>query len=191
MKITDSLRDPRVLATLSHGDVIVIPTDTVYGLVARAEDKQAIATLYALKPRDRQPGTLIAANIKQLHDLGFSYASLHHADQYWPAALSVVLDANSVAGYLKADLPDLAVRIPNHHDLLDLLHQTGPLMTTSANLPGKPTATTIKEAEVYFGDGVPLYVDAGTITGHLASTIIRIDDDHITVLRHGAVDIPS
>lgn len=173
------------------GGVAVIPTDTVYGLVARAADEHAIASLYALKSRARQPGTIVAANIEQLHALGFSYATLHHADSYWPAALSIVLDAGGVADYLKSSLPDLAVRIPNHHDLLELLRRTGPLMTTSANAPRQPTATTIEEAIAYFGDSVDCYVDAGVIADHQPSTIIRLDDGQLTVLRHGAVDIRS
>ncbi len=189
MQIYSSLREPAVADALCRGQVAVIPTDTVYGLVAHAQDRAAIARLYALKPRERQPGTIVAANTEQLHELGFSYRSLHIADKYWPDALSVVLDAQQVPNYLKTNLPDLAVRIPNHHDLLELLRVTGPLMTTSANLPSQPTATTVKEAWAYFGDDVDIYVDAGPITDPLPSTIIRIDDGTITVIRAGAVSM--
>lgn len=189
MRVVNSLLDPVVAVALMSGGVVVMPTDTVYGLVARAADAEAIAKLYGLKPRDRQPGTMIAANIQQLHDIGFADAPLQIADAYWPDALSVVLDATSVARYLKDELPDLAVRIPNHRDLLELLHTTGPLMTTSANLPAQPTATSVREAWAYFGNGIDLYVDGGPIAGHQPSTIIRIDNNAITVLRRGAVKI--
>ena len=73
MTYVSSLLDPRIAATLNHSGLAVIPTDTVYGLVARTEDERAIAKLYSLKPRERQPGTIIAANIEQLHELGFRY----------------------------------------------------------------------------------------------------------------------
>jgi len=189
MKVFDSLSDVRAVDQLRLGAIGVIPTDTVYGLVARAQDAAAVQALYAAKPRERQPGTIVAANIHQLHELGFAYHDLHVADRYWPDALSVVLEAAQVPPYLKADLPDLAVRIPNHHDLLTLLQQTGPLMTTSANLPSHPTATTIAEAFGYFGDTIDFYVDGGAIKNHQPSTIVRIDNGSLIVLRQGAVTI--
>ena len=83
----------------------------------------------------------------------------------------------------------LAVRIPADSRIRELLSKTGPLLTTSANQPGEPTATNIAEAQAYFGDGVDFYADGGTIADHVPSTVIRIIDDAIEVLREGAVKI--
>jgi L-threonylcarbamoyladenylate synthase len=83
----------------------------------------------------------------------------------------------------------LAVRIPADKPLQKLLHQTGPLLTSSANHPGQPPANDIKAAEKYFGDEVDFYVDGGDLAGREPSTIIRIVDDAIEVLRQGAVKI--
>ncbi len=187
MQVFSSLTNPRVSSILLSGGIGVIPTDTVYGLVARAEHKQAVERLYDLKKRARQPGTIIAANIEQLHTLGFAYHALHIADQFWPDALSVIIDASSTAKYLKTTLSDLPVRIPNHEHLLRLLRQTGPLMTTSANHPHQPTATDLTTARNYFADQVDFYVDGGELSGRPPSTIIRITDGRIIVVRHGAV----
>ncbi|MFZ2494828.1 MAG: L-threonylcarbamoyladenylate synthase [Candidatus Saccharimonadales bacterium] len=190
MKVVSSLLDPSIVSILHDGGIAVIPTDTVYGLVARAHDETAIKKMYSLKVREHQPGTIIGYDVVHLHDLGFSRELLDETSSYWPAPLSAVLPANDIAPYLKADRSDLPVRVPDYDDLLKLLKQTGPLMTTSANLPSEPTATTIEEAFAYFGDAIDVYVDGGEVKGHQPSTIIRINNGTITVLRHGAFDLP-
>lgn len=189
MKIFSSIDDPSIASALLSGQVGIIPTDTVYGLVARAQDERAIKKMYSLKPRVRQPGTLIAANIEQLHDIGFAYDDLHVADRLWPDALSVIVDASQVASYLKTDLPDLPVRIPNNQSLLELLKHTGPLMTTSANHPAEPTATNYPSAQNYFGDKVDFYVDGGELGDRPPSTIIKIISGKIEIIRQGQVTI--
>jgi len=83
----------------------------------------------------------------------------------------------------------LAVRIPDNKDLQNLLQQTGPLLTSSANQPAAPPATTIEQAQKYFGKEVDFYIDGGDVSGRQPSTIIRIIDDAIEVIRQGAVTI--
>lgn len=85
--------------------IAVIPTDTVYGIVARAADEAAVARLYALKPRENQPGTLIASSVNDLAALGLSLATLQRIEHYWPASLSVIIDAAAVPEYLKKHAP--------------------------------------------------------------------------------------
>lgn len=185
-----SLTDPRVAELLSNGAVGIIPTDTVYGLVAVAANQLAIEKLYTLKSRERQPGTTIGASVAQLRALGFPDASLIIAKQYWPNALSVEMTTESFPDYLKVGQSHMAARIPNHPDLLELLARTGPLMTTSANTPHAPTSRTIDEAVAYFGEDVDFYVDAGDLGDRPPSTIIGFgDDDEIIVYRKGAVAI--
>jgi L-threonylcarbamoyladenylate synthase len=172
------------------GAVGVIPTDTVYGLVARAADEEAVARLYALKKRDAKPGTLIAANIGQLEELGLKHRYLKAVEQFWPGAVSVVLPASDPAlQYLHRGRASLAVRIPAGKKLQTMLKKTGPLLTSSANPPGRTPAATIAEAKKYFGGKVDLYVDGGDLSGRQPSTVIRILDDAIEVLRPGAVKL--
>jgi L-threonylcarbamoyladenylate synthase len=170
----------------------VIPTDTLYGVVARAADHEAVARLYELKSREAKPGTLIADSVEQLESLGLKHRYLKAVEQFWPGAVSVVIPAAEPAlKYLHQGKMSLAVRIPNDIGLRELLQQTGPLLTSSANQPGKTPAAKIDEAKQYFGDKVDFYIDAGDLSGAKPSTVIRIIDDAVEVLRPGAVEIDA
>jgi tRNA threonylcarbamoyl adenosine modification protein (Sua5/YciO/YrdC/YwlC family) len=171
------------------GAVGVIPTDTVYGVVCRATDAAAIKRLYALKHRAAKPGTIIAASIEQLEALGMKRRYLTAVQEFWPGAVSVVIPCGPELDSLHQGKLSLAVRIPAQPALRALLAQTGPLLTTSANHAGEAVSVTAEQAEKYFGDGVDFYTHGGDLSGHQPSTIIRVVDDAIEVLRPGAVDI--
>lgn len=187
MQIFNSLQDEAVTKSLKNGGVGVIPTDTVYGLVACAADQAAVARLYALKHREHKPGTVVAASIDQLVELGIKRRYLKAVEQFWPGAVSV--ETPHHIAYLHQNTGRQAFRIPADEHLRKLLERTGPLLTTSANLPGEVTATTIKEAQTYFGDQVAFYVDGGDLSGRPPSTIIRIIDDAIEVIRQGSAKV--
>jgi len=172
------------------GVVGVLPTDTVYGLVARAADQTAVERLYGLKNRDHKPGTVIAASIEQLEALGLKHRYLKAVEQFWPGAVSVIIPcANPALTYLHQGKMSLAVRIPEPTAMHDVLLQTGPLLTSSANHPGEAPATSIEQARNYFDKGVDFYADGGDLSDHQPSTIIRIVDDAIEIIRQGAVTI--
>lgn len=179
--------DEAAIQLQASGVVGVIPTDTVYGLVARAADQAAVERLYALKHRDHKPGTIIAANIDQLVELGIKRRYLTAVQQFWPGAVSVEIPHQ--LAYLNQSTGRQAFRIPDDAALLSLLLKVGPLQTTSANLPGDPPASTIEEAKAYFGDRVDFYIDGGDLSANQPSTIIRVIDDAIEVVRQGAVHI--
>ena len=180
--------DPALIDAIKNGAVGVIPTDTVYGIVCRASDQAAVAKLYALKHREHKPGTIIAASVEQLVDLGLKRRYMTPVEQYWPGAISVVIPSHELE-YLHQGVGSLAVRIPADENLQELLKQTGPLLTSSANLPGQPIANTAQQAAKYFGDSVAYYVDGGDLTDHQPSTIVRVVDDALEILRPGAVTI--
>jgi len=188
MKIFTSLRDSELIVALKNGAVGVLPTDTIYGLVCRAADETAVQRLYALKSRKYKPGTIIAADIEQLVKIGIKYRYLKAVEQYWPGSVSVILPCPELQ-YLHLGIDSLAVRIPNQPQLLKLLKLTGPLVTTSANQPDEPVANTIAEAQNYFGDQIDFYVDGGNLANRPPSTIIRVIDDTIEIVRPGAVTI--
>lgn len=171
------------------GTIAVIPTDTVYGVVARAADRTAVTRIYELKHRHQKPGTLIAANIDQLVSLGIPRRYLTAVEQFWPGAVSVVIPCSPELDYLSQNKRTLAIRIPDDAALTKLLSVTGPLITSSANQPGQPPANTITEANDYFGTDVDYYQDGGDLTNRQPSTVIRIVDDAVEVLRTGAVTI--
>ena len=163
-----------------------MPTDTVYGLVALATDKDAVARLYQLKHREHKPGTLIAASADQLIALGLEEQTVRAVAHFWPNPLSVVIRDLPTLDYLDQGLGGLAVRVPLPQGLRGLLQATGPLLTSSANEPGQPTASNIQEAQAYFGDSVDFYVDGGDLSGHPPSTVARFEDGRLEVLRQGA-----
>jgi L-threonylcarbamoyladenylate synthase len=189
MRIFKSVKDQELMKLLKDGAVGVLPTDTVYGLVCQASNKQAVERLYDLKSRQHKPGTIIAANIEQLVELGIKYRYLKAVENFWPGPISVIIPCGEEFSYLHRGLKGLAIRIPANKELSQFLVQTGPLLTTSANQPSEPDANNIKEAQKYFGGRVDFYVDGDDLSKSQPSTIIRIIDDAIEVVREGAIKI--
>ena len=184
-----SLDSQTLVDQLKSGAVGVLLTDTVYGLVCAAGDTAAVERLFVVKARQSNPGTILAATVQQLIDLGLRGRYVKAVEHYWPNPLSIVIPCGDNLTYLHQGKYSLAVRIPDDSSLRALLNQTGPLVTTSANHPGEPTARNIYEAKASFGDAVDFYVDGGECGERPASTIIRIVDDAVEVLRQGAVNI--
>ena len=187
-QIFHSLDDPALVALLKTGAVGVIPTDTVYGLVCQASDEAAVERIFrSVKPRERKPGTIIAATTGQIVDLGIKRRYVQAVEHFWPGAISIELPHQVT--YLHRGTGRQAFRIPDDEALQGLLHAVGPLQTTSANAPDEPTAQNIANAQAYFGDKVDFYVDTGALGDRPPSTIIRVVDDAIEVIREGAVKI--
>jgi L-threonylcarbamoyladenylate synthase len=187
-QILNALSESVLTDLLRQGAVGVIPTDTVYGLVCQAADETAVKHLYQLKSRDHKPGTVIASSISQLVELGIKARYLKAVEQFWPNAISIEIPHQVT--YLNQNTGRQAFRIiRGPADLLNVLSITGPLLTSSANLPGEKPASTIAEAQNYFGDTIDFYVDGGDLTDRKPSTLIRIVDDAVEVLREGAVSI--
>ncbi len=177
---------------LKSGLVGVIPTDTIYGLVGRALQPEAVKKVFKLKNRSDGKGFIVlvstAEDLKQFGVI-LSEKSLEILNKFWPGAVSVVLPVDSNKfDYLAAADGTIAFRCPDKKDLLDLLKETGPLVAPSANPEGQPPAKNIIEAKNYFADSVDFYEDGGELIS-APSTLIRIKDDKIEVLREGAVKI--
>ena len=173
-----------IVKNLITGNIVIMPTDTVYGLVSLAGNPDAVRKMYEAKQRDGKPGTIIAGSVDQLIEMGFDRQQIMKAQQFWPGPVSVILDAPESLEYLHMGKKSLAVRITALEWLQELLDATGPLATTSANLPGEPTVTSIDQAKHIFGDKVGLYVDGGEISGAKPSKIVKITNDgQIEVLR--------
>lgn len=171
---------------LIDGKVGILPTDTLYGLVAKASDESAVSRLYALKHRERKPGTLIAANVEQLIALGLDAGTVDEVAYLWPNPLSIVLPILGL-DYLHQGVNELAVRVVADPKLQELLKITGPLMTSSANNPSEPSSTTVLMAQDYFGNSVDFYVDGGDLSSREPSTIIGFKNGELVVYREGAI----
>jgi L-threonylcarbamoyladenylate synthase len=187
--ILNSLSNPRLIQLIEDDSVGVLPTDTIYGLVCSAASELAVKRLYEIKHRHQKPGTVIAADIDQLVELGIPRRYLTAVEQYWPNPISIIIPTGQQLHYLHLGKQSLAVRIPKQEELQNLLRKTGPLLTTSANHPGEEEATTLEQAQKYFGDTIDFYVEGGDLHDHKPSTIIRVVDDAVEVIRQGAVRI--
>lgn len=187
--ITDNVLDYAVIQAIQNGEVGILPTDTVYGIVASAKLPKAVDTLLGVKTRDGKPGTVLAATSDQLIELGIKARYVYAVEQYWPNPLSVIIPCDDTLSYLHLGKFSLACRIPDSPHLRALLEKTGPLMTSSANHPGEETAQNLAEAKAYFGDSVSFYVDGGEKDHRAPSTIIRVVDDAIEIIREGAIKI--
>lgn len=189
MRQFKSLLDPQLTACLNDGGVIVLPTDTIYGVVAKTANQQAVERIYKLRGRaPEKPCIILVAGAWQIWDSSL-WTNMHKklADKYWPGPLSLVAPTTEkTPAYLHRGTHTLAYRVPDKPELLKLLTVTGPLIAPSANLEGEPVAITLDEAEKYFGDKVDGYVDAGSLANHAPSTVATIEDGKVIVLRQGA-----
>lgn len=174
-----------ILDVLENGNVIAVPTDTVYGLAAHFD---AAEKLFALKGRrPDHPIPILAASLDQLlpfldHPPLSLFQLAHHC---WPGALTMVVTARNLPKSLIAEGNTGGFRIPNHPLLLDLLEKAGPLAVTSANLTGEPPATTAEEVATIFPH-LPI-LDGGRCDG-TPSTVIAYRDNRWYLLREGGVE---
>jgi L-threonylcarbamoyladenylate synthase len=193
---TDDERDIALNAAslaVQRGQVIVIPTDTVYGLAADAFDADAVAALLAAKGRGREmPPPVLVSSATTLDALAVDVPDYARAlvKEFWPGPLTVVCKEQSS---LRWDLGDtrgtVAVRMPDHEIALELLERTGPLAVSSANRTGQTPATDADVAEEMLGEFVALILDAGPTFGSEASTIVDVTTSPGRVLRHGALSL--
>jgi L-threonylcarbamoyladenylate synthase len=153
---------PAILV-LNSGKVAVIPTDTIYGIVARASDQQAIKKVYQIKNRaNTKPPITLIADFEQLIDFGVDNKWLEAAKKYWPGPISLIFPTNKTdINHLTKNTGTIALRLPDNNELRELIRQTGPLIAPSANPEGLPPATTIAQAQGYFGNQVAIYINNG------------------------------
>lgn len=178
---------------LQKGGVVCMASDTVYGLFARALDKDAVTKLYDIKGRDEQkPFIILLSTINQLENFGITSVPVKakvFIKTYTPGPVTFILETTSKdISYLTRGGNTLAFRIPDDKHLQSIIEHVGPLVAPSANPQGLKTAETIEEAKDYFNDTVDLYVDGGRIAGE-PSTIVDLTQDVPVVLRQGKIKI--
>ncbi len=191
MKVFTSLTDPEVVAMLRCGAVGVLPTDTLYGVVASTAFPDAIERLYEVRHRSSLKGcvTLIADKDQVSNLVEWNSFDRKLASKYWPGPVSIVLPVvEYTPSYLHPVKRTLAFRVPDKEDLRTLLWHVGPLFAPSANLAGMKPAVTVEEAQKYFDNAVDFYIDTGDLSGNEPSTLIRQKDGDIEVLR-GALPV--
>lgn len=182
--------DPSAVVELIRNDHIgVLPTDTIYGLVASALSETAIERLYQVRRRTpSKPFIILISTIDDLKLFGITLTSAQQEflSEHWPNPLSIILPVPDPQWhFLHRGTKSLAFRLPDKPELVDLLSQTGPLVAPSANFEDQPPAKTIQEAKKYFGNELAFYVDAGKLTGQ-PSTLISFEENKPVILRQGS-----
>jgi L-threonylcarbamoyladenylate synthase len=187
--LTDRL-DERVAELLQKGAVGFMPSDTIYGLSCQALDEQAVERVYRLKKRDLdKPFIILISNISQLWRLNIDTAQTLIMESYWPGPISLECDVSQAPVWLNRGKRCEAFRMPADENLKKLIEETGPIVSTSANLQGGEPAATVAEAKEYFGEQLDFYVDVGDLSDRQPSTLVRNSNGKLEVIRPGAVEI--
>jgi L-threonylcarbamoyladenylate synthase len=184
---------PEAIAALRRGDVIVFPTETLYGLGADALNSQAVEQVFQLKGRDPvNPIPVLVADREMLHALvaDVPEAAQKLIRQFWPGPLTLVLPARKeIPKPLCNPSGGVGVRISSQAIATRLVNALGrPLTATSANPSGKEPARTIPEAKTYFGDQIEVFVDGGKLTAKTGSTVVEVMGDTIKIIRQGELN---
>jgi L-threonylcarbamoyladenylate synthase len=179
------------VTAVQSGGLVVLPTDTVYGIGADAFTPSAVSALAAAKGSSRSaPPSVLVGSVRAASALAESLGAFGQdlIDEFWPGPLTLVFRASPT---LMWDLGDargtVAVRMPLHPVALDLLRRTGPMAVSGANKQGQPAATTAAGAQEQFGESVSVYLDAGPCADSAQSTIVDLTGSVPRVLRSGVI----
>lgn len=181
---------------IAENKLIVIPTDTVYGVASNAFSAEAVAKLLAAKGRDQtMPPPVLAADAEALLALGdFEGNEARRAEveriaqHFWPGALTLVIPTKRTFGWdTEAVGKTVAVRWPDDPVAERILLATGPIAVTSANRTGFPAATSAMQAYEYFGSKISLYVEGGPRNGGQPSTILNCAGKNLEMVRRGTI----
>ncbi len=175
---------------VQSGGLIVIPTDTVYGLGCSLFNTESISKLYDLKGRETAKAiAVMLAEPGQIEQVaqGFTEQALRLAENFWPGALTLVVNKHPSIPSVLSSLPTVGLRIPDYPFIQELIRRTGPMAVTSANLAGQPSATNIPEVLEQLGDQLDLYIDGGSATGGVSSTVVDCTGEKPIILRQGPI----
>ncbi|MEV6926184.1 L-threonylcarbamoyladenylate synthase [Dactylosporangium sp. NPDC051485] len=179
------------IEAVGRGDLIVMPTDTVYGIGADAFKNWSVTALNNAKGRTT-PVPVLVGSRHTLDGLvfGLPQAARDLVDAFWPGALTIVVEhAPSLQWDLGSNDGTVAVRMPLHPIALEVLRETGPMAVSSANKHGQPPAETAAEAREQLGYSVSVYLEGGPCPEPVASTIISVVGGEHRILRAGAIPV--
>ena len=193
---------------INAGGVIVVPTDTVYGVACDPFNEAAVAKIYELKRRPRTKALqILMSGVEDLEKLGLylpspldilgkkflpgGYSPIARAKKGSVASnLATLCKTNETDAQTQATEATQGVRVPDCPELMQILRVTGPLAASSANRSGNESADSVEEAFAAFGNEIPLYLNAGPTRSHVASTVVGADsndEDGIVILREGVI----
>lgn len=179
---------------LKNGDLVIFPTDTVYGLGAVYDNEQAISKIFNIKNRNlNKPLNVLISDISMLDLLAknISQDHLNLMSAFWPGPLTIILDKKeTVLDIITSGLSTIGIRIPNNNIALDLIKCVGkPIVTTSANLSGDSSSVDATHSLNIFNNKVSYILDGGESSLKLDSTIVHMNKDKPEILRNGSISL--
>ncbi|MFF3497190.1 L-threonylcarbamoyladenylate synthase [Streptomyces sp. NPDC002795] len=178
-------------SAVRRGELVVLPTDTVYGIGADAFTPEAVGDLLEAKGRGRSmPTPVVIPSPNTLHGLvtDFSEMAWELVDAFWPGGLTLVAKQQpSLQWDLGSTRGTVAVRMPLHPVAIELLTEVGPMALSSANLTGHPAPEDCDAAQEMLGDSVSVYLDGGPTPGNIPSSIVDVTGKIPVLLREGAL----
>lgn len=182
---------PRIIHELGAGNLVITPTDTIYGILADALNESAVEKVKVAKHRDAQkPLLLLMSDLDMLRAYTEALTPLEQGiiETYFPGPLTILLPKNAkISDAITGGSPLVGIRIPDHPELLEIIRALGrPLISTSANLAGEPSITNPSQLSPELLQHIAYVEDAGTIDNP-PSTLIKVENEKLKILRPGAL----
>lgn len=177
---------------IKQGGIVVFPTETVYGIGTNGLDEKSIEKLYKVKKRSLdKPITLLVSNIKMIETLAKDITELEYKlmEKFFPGPLTIILKKKDIVpNILTANTDTVGIRMPEGEIARKLIEYANvPIATPSANISGKPAGTNIQNIIKDFKDEVDYYIDEGESKLGIGSTIVKVEDGKIRILREGSI----
>lgn len=178
----------KIIEEIEKGNLVIMPTDTVYGIMADATNEDAIKKVFIAKKREKKPLILLVSNIEMLKKYVIEISDLQKEliEKYWPNTLSIIFDKNdNLSDTLTCGNKTVAIRMPNNKLLLEIMNKINkPLISTSANISSKDVITKVDLLEEELKRHISYILDDGEKT-NISSTIVKIENNKIVFLREG------
>ena len=179
-----------IIDVINNDGIVIMPTDTIYGIVAKATNEDVIKRVYSLKKRDdRKPMLILVSDNEMLKNYVSSINKVEQTliDNLWPGPLTIIFDKKNISDLLTGGLSTVGIRIPNNKEMLDIISSVGvPLLSTSVNLSGEKSATCVSNINKTMLDNVDFVYDNGECND-VPSTIIRVVNGEVKILREGII----
>ena len=177
---------------IKEGGIVIFPTETVYGIGTNGLDKEAIKKLYEVKQRPlNKPISLLVSNIEMVNQVAKNISKLEYKimQNFFPGPLTIILEKKDIVpDILTANTNTVGIRMPSGEIARKLIEYAGiPIATPSANISGKPSGTNIKDIQKDFAGKVDCFIDNGESKLGIPSTIVRVINNEVHILRHGSI----
>ena len=179
---------------IKEGGIVIFPTETVYGIGSNGLNKEAIKKLYEVKQRPlNKPISLLVSNIEMVNQVAKNISKLEYKimQNFFPGPLTIILEKKDIVpDILTANTNTIGIRMPSGEIARKLIEYAGiPIATPSANISGKPSGTNIKDIQKDFEGKVDYFIDNGESKLGIPSTIIRVINNEVHILRQGSISM--